>query len=114
MVDARALNELTDLGSDAGVIASRLPLEKSVSMIRKIDTPGEMRDLRRVTEAVDEKAPGALEALGKKRLFRTLRRPAVLAAEGVAAVFAMLAAIQMLVGHLSHVLLVRILRRAAR
>jgi hypothetical protein len=114
MVDPRALNELTDLASDAGAITNRLPLEKSMLMMRKIDSPGEMRDLRRVTEAVDDKAPGALEALGKKRLFRTLRRPAMLVAEVVAAVLATLAAILMLVGNLSQVLLMRILRRAAR
>lgn len=114
IIDPAALKTLGGLTEDIGAISEKLPDNHTLHMLRQIDSPAEARSLRRATDAMGEKTPATLQALGKPRVIKALARPLKLAMEMLAATVALLAAFWLVIGHILQTALTWALRRLAR
>jgi len=69
-VDPLRLARLQSAGSDLGTLQSKIGTMETLRLLKHIDTPEELRALRRSSEALERRLPLALEVLGKQRLIK--------------------------------------------
>jgi hypothetical protein len=73
-IDPVKFARLRDAALDLGQLHSSLGIMETLRILKHIDTPDELRALRRSSEALDKRMPLALEMLGKQRLIKNSRR----------------------------------------
>lgn len=69
-VDPLRLTRLQRVGSDLGILRSNIGTIETLHLLKHIDTPEELRTLRRSSEALGHRLPLTLELLGKQRLIK--------------------------------------------
>lgn len=89
MVDGAKVTELREIGASLGTIASATSVAETVSLMRYVDSAQDGARLARISTAMGGQTRGALEVLGKARVFRASVRLSDLTFTAFAAIYAL-------------------------